>query len=330
MTRINIKRKNCKELESQAKKAFCKEPVMDNNTIDETKYEKIKTSEGTVYAKPEDLKSMEHSVCDFNQDSVSDAKESRASIELVRDIEASKEFGKAIAGKRLLEKKENDKKCVEAYKSIIDRAGDILKGLGRGKEITKSLEEQQSLTEDARTARETAHLGLTPEELENAKAVAESIQAVKDNTPKTDIEAVQEMVEKKRCCRCQGIDDIPEDLSNFYNRCRPSKTLDWNEAVKNRVTEPIEVEKDTTPTEDGEMTPYEFVNHPQHYNNYDMEVIDMMVRLFGVHETVSFCKLNAFKYRMRAGTKPGETAEQDIKKEQWYLRKAEELDSRLF
>jgi hypothetical protein len=78
------------------------------------------------------------------------------------------------------------------------------------------------------------------------------------------------------------------------------------------------------------VTDYEYVNHPKHYNNYDMEVIDMMVKLFGAHETISFCKLNAFKYRMRAGTKPGETAEKDIQKEQWYLRKAEELESYLF
>lgn len=78
------------------------------------------------------------------------------------------------------------------------------------------------------------------------------------------------------------------------------------------------------------VSDYEYVNHPKHYNNYDMEVIDMMVKLFGAIETISFCKLNAFKYRMRAGTKPGETAEKDIQKEQWYLRKVAELESYLF
>ena len=70
---------------------------------------------------------------------------------------------------------------------------------------------------------------------------------------------------------------------------------------------------------------YEEVNHPQHYNNYDVEVIDMMEKIFGREETAIFCKLNAFKYRMRAGTKPNQSAEKDLAKEQWYLRKKNEL-----
>ena len=72
---------------------------------------------------------------------------------------------------------------------------------------------------------------------------------------------------------------------------------------------------------------YEEVNHPQHYNNYDVEVIDMMERVFGKKETAIFCKLNAFKYRMRAGTKPGQSADKDLNKEQWYLNKKKELES---
>lgn len=70
---------------------------------------------------------------------------------------------------------------------------------------------------------------------------------------------------------------------------------------------------------------YEEVNHPQHYNNYDVEVIDMMEKVFGKEQTAVFCKLNAFKYRMRAGTKPGQDADKDLKKEQWYLNKKREL-----
>jgi hypothetical protein len=70
---------------------------------------------------------------------------------------------------------------------------------------------------------------------------------------------------------------------------------------------------------------YEYVNHPQHYNNYNVEVIDMMRKIFGSKATYQFCLLNAFKYRMRAGTKPNISAEQDLAKEQWYLKKAAEL-----
>ena len=71
---------------------------------------------------------------------------------------------------------------------------------------------------------------------------------------------------------------------------------------------------------------YEEVNHPQHYNNYDVEVIDMMEKIFGKSETAIFCKLNAFKYRMRAGTKPNQSAEKDLAKERWYLNKKAELE----
>lgn len=70
---------------------------------------------------------------------------------------------------------------------------------------------------------------------------------------------------------------------------------------------------------------YEYVNHPRHYNNYDVEVIEMMERIFGLDETIAFCKLNAFKYRQRMGTKPGTPVDQDLKKEQWYLDKMAEL-----
>lgn len=69
----------------------------------------------------------------------------------------------------------------------------------------------------------------------------------------------------------------------------------------------------------------EQVNHPQHYTTYDVETIDMMLRIWGVQETISFCKLNAFKYRMRAGHK--DNAQQDIDKALWYENKMKELSS---
>ena len=69
----------------------------------------------------------------------------------------------------------------------------------------------------------------------------------------------------------------------------------------------------------------EQVNHPQHYTTYDVETHDMMIRIWGTQETISFCKLNAFKYRMRAGHK--DNAEQDINKALWYENKMKELSS---
>lgn len=41
----------------------------------------------------------------------------------------------------------------------------------------------------------------------------------------------------------------------------------------------------------------ELVEHPKHYNSYPIEVIDMMVAIFGKEKTINFCLLNAFKYR---------------------------------
>ena len=65
------------------------------------------------------------------------------------------------------------------------------------------------------------------------------------------------------------------------------------------------------------------VNHPKHYNDYPLEVIDMMIAIFGKEKVRDFCLINAFKYRMRMGHK--DDIKQDFEKEQWYLRKYEEL-----
>lgn len=70
---------------------------------------------------------------------------------------------------------------------------------------------------------------------------------------------------------------------------------------------------------------YEMVDHPQHYNNYEYEVIDMMRKIYGDEKTAIFCELNAFKYRMRMGTKPTSPIDEDLKKEQWYLKKKQEI-----
>lgn len=74
---------------------------------------------------------------------------------------------------------------------------------------------------------------------------------------------------------------------------------------------------------------YEHVNHPKHYNNYSVEVIDMVVSIYGIEATATWCEMTAFKYRMRVGTKPDNSVEQYLDKERWYLNKAKELRSKL-
>lgn len=70
----------------------------------------------------------------------------------------------------------------------------------------------------------------------------------------------------------------------------------------------------------------EHVNHPEHYNAQGIEVIEMMVRIWGKRDTIAFCELNAFKYRMRMGRKPGQPAHRDLEKAMWYESKAQELN----
>lgn len=65
------------------------------------------------------------------------------------------------------------------------------------------------------------------------------------------------------------------------------------------------------------------VNHPDHYNQYPIEVIEMMLSIWGVEKTITFCEMNAFKYRMRLGHKGD--IETDLEKEQWYLKFANSL-----
>lgn len=49
----------------------------------------------------------------------------------------------------------------------------------------------------------------------------------------------------------------------------------------------------------------------------------MMVAIFGKEAVRQYCLITAFKYRMRLGHK--DAVDQELKKEKWYLDKAEEL-----
>ena len=71
----------------------------------------------------------------------------------------------------------------------------------------------------------------------------------------------------------------------------------------------------------------EQVNHPKHYNHYPIEVIDMMISIWGLSKAIDFCYMNAFKYRMRLGLKNPDHFQEDRDKEEWYLKKAKELEN---
>lgn len=62
---------------------------------------------------------------------------------------------------------------------------------------------------------------------------------------------------------------------------------------------------------------------PSHYKTYDIEAIEMMIRIWGKEEAAIFCKLNAFKYRLRMGMK--DDVQIELEKESKYLAKWKEL-----
>lgn len=66
------------------------------------------------------------------------------------------------------------------------------------------------------------------------------------------------------------------------------------------------------------------VNNPSHYK-HGIECIDEMILLYGVVETMIFCKLNQHKYRKRAFDKGGK---EDMDKADWYMKEYAYLDSK--
>jgi hypothetical protein len=64
---------------------------------------------------------------------------------------------------------------------------------------------------------------------------------------------------------------------------------------------------------------------PDYYNDKDVEVWQMMIKIYGKEAFINFCELNNFKYRMRMGNKEGQSYEKDFKKALWYENKAKEV-----
>lgn len=59
------------------------------------------------------------------------------------------------------------------------------------------------------------------------------------------------------------------------------------------------------------------IDHPAHYQGA-YECIDIMREIFGDDAVRSFCICNAYKYRFRAGRKNGNSAQDDMRKAEWY------------
>lgn len=62
----------------------------------------------------------------------------------------------------------------------------------------------------------------------------------------------------------------------------------------------------------------ESVNHPTHYVKNGRDCIECMIDDLGPQTVYGFCLGNMYKYRFRAGQKPGQSSETDLKKAEWY------------
>lgn len=69
----------------------------------------------------------------------------------------------------------------------------------------------------------------------------------------------------------------------------------------------------------------DYVNNPPHYAKGKYQCIEVMQEIFGKAAMLDFCTLNAFKYLWRHRKKFNSL--EDLKKAQWYLNKAIQLES---
>lgn len=97
-----------------------------------------------------------------------------------------------------------------------------------------------------------------------------------------------------------------------------------NEEELKRVAAFVNSMYDATCEKADEDEEHDAVRHPSHYN-HGIECIDEMILLYGVVETMCFCKLNAHKYRKRAFDKGGK---EDMYKSDWYMKEYAYLDSK--
>lgn len=367
MRKIKVRTINPRDLEKQAAEAFSEEspaermerekyirPVINEMDLDHCEKVEFTDSEGNkvkVYSDPGTLKSMkDHSICDFDQDSIDDAKVSRKNVDAFNQ-ECGRKAAMAIAGERIKNRREYEDQCIR-----------------KGERIKKRREQEEQCIREYEESQRCAHKcsgtcqnpdcfvrdydpdcyvcydeSLSDEEqdkklaeimkgiAEAQKEEAEVLGLVEDEdgnyVPKPIDFDPRETVEMMRRNAIEAkkdyINDIPEDLKGFYKSNKPQE-ISWEASTKDIVTESIT----KGITDNGELPKYEMVNHPKHYNNYSVEVIDMFERIYGAYLTAMWCEMTALKYRMRAGTKPTSPAEEDIEKEKWYLEKRHELMKR--
>lgn len=160
------------------------------------------------------------------------------------------------------------------------------------------------------------YINIGQENMDNNPVRMESIESIVCQLPEKIEPSPEKKEEIREIIRSFGT----EDGRKIYDKYVNYQTGDCYNEDDNTASKNVSVK-----AKEPKNCMYEYVNHPSHYNNYSVEVIDMMLRIYGPQKTYDFCELNAFKYRMRMGTKPGSDIKQDLEKENWYIKKAKEI-----
>lgn len=131
---------------------------------------------------------------------------------------------------------------------------------------------------------------------------------------------IHDYIREEHCCPWCGSERYeltvpePEDKEKPYFRCDACERTAY-------LTENMGVLH--CPFAEGEIS-INISTDPNHYKIHAMECWDEMEVVFGKEAVITFCKLNAWKYRYRASAKNGE---EDLKKADVYLQKAKELEN---
>lgn len=311
-------------------------PVL--NEMDLDKAEKVEFTDGDgnkvkVYSDPQTLFDMKRSsICDFNQDSIEDAKASRQNAGAFNQ-ECGRKVGMSIAGERFKKRREHEEQCIREYEESQRCAAHKCSGtcpvdyncMMKDVDPKCNVCHDDSLSEEEKFHK-LGELNKARNELLKEKTkILGLVENVDGNYAPQEIyfdsnEVVETLRKNAIDAKSNNVDNIPADLSTFYKK-ENKPVPPYDDTKKESTIEPIT-------TDNGEMPKYEMVNHPKHYNKYSVEVIDMFEKIYGAYLTAMWCEMTALKYRMRAGTKPTAPAEEDIEKEKWYLEKRDELMKR--
>lgn len=127
-----------------------------------------------------------------------------------------------------------------------------------------------------------------------------------------------------------------EDKEKKVNRPKTTSTLEdlttmrnIDRALEQEATVSQDMVDDFKNSQEFDNMQMDKAVNPKHYkeNIFGKELIEVMLEIFSYAECIAYCKINVFKYRMRAGKK-SDSIEQDIKKALWYEDKANELKNK--